>query len=525
MTDRADPDPARAAGVLLHPTSLPGPHGVGDLGAPAYRFVEFLEAARQSLWQVMPLGPVGLGNSPYAGTSAFAGNPLLIALDQLVGRGWLDAAHVADAELPPHQVQFQAAEALKEAALRRAFDRFGAVAAAEERTGLAVFCEAQRAWLDDFALFLAVKGAHGGRAWYDWEPALALREAGALGEARRARADEVRFHQFVQWVFFDQWASVRRYANERGVRLVGDIPIFVALDSADVWANRPLFRLDEQGRPTAVAGVPPDAFSATGQRWGNPLYDWSRLAGTGFRWWVERFRATLQLVDTVRLDHFRGFEAFWEVPAEHETAERGRWVRGPGDALFDAVAADLGRIPMIVEDLGEITPEVVFLREQLGFPGMKVLQFAFGDDAHAEPSGRNPYQPHNYTADFVVYTGTHDNDTTVGWFAALGDAERGSVLRYLGTDGRDIAWDLIRLAYQSVAAWAIVPLQDILRLGSEARMNVPGRPEDNWTWRYSADVLATAPAAHLAALTAATGRWRELGAPLYGGVPQSPPGS
>jgi 4-alpha-glucanotransferase len=499
----------RAAGVLLHPTSLPGPHGIGDLGVAAYRFVEMLADARQTIWQTMPLGPVGLGNSPYAASSAFAGFPLLIALDQLMGRGWLEQHDLDAPHFPPAQVQFQDAAAYKLARLRTAFGRFEQGGNADDRASLEAFQERQRAWLDDFALFMALKDAHGGSGWMDWDRPLALREPAALAAARRDLDADVRFHQWVQWVFFEQWAAVRRYANERGILIVGDIPIFVALDSADVWVHRAQFQMDDE-QPTAVAGVPPDAFSKTGQRWGNPLYDWDHMARTGYRWWLDRFRATLQLVDTVRLDHFRGFAAYWRVPADEETAVNGTWVPGPGKALFDAIAAELGHIPMIVEDLGEITPDVIVLREQLGFPGMKVLQFAFGDDAHdGIPQGENPYLPHNYEPSCVVYTGTHDNDTTVGWFASLGDDERASVLRYLGTDGRRIARDLTRLAHQSVATLAVIPLQDLLELGPEARMNVPGRPEHNWTWRYQEGMIQPHHTEWLAALTAATARWKD----------------
>ncbi len=501
-----DPSAPRAAGLLLHPTSLPGLHGVGDLGAGVYRWIEFLQASRQTLWQVMPLGPVGMGNSPYAARSAFAGNPLLIALDQLVGRGWLDPADLPALDVSPHQVQYDEAEAVKLGALGRAFERFGASPPAD-RDDFDAFCAKHRAWVDDYAMFMAIKEVEGGRAWFDWPPGLALRDPHALAEAQRTLADRVRFHQFAQWVFFGQWQAARRYAHEWGVRIVGDIPIFVAHDSADVWVHRDLFYLDSHGQPTVVAGVPPDAFSATGQRWGNPLYNWERLAAEGYAWWVERFGATLELVDVIRLDHFRGFQAYWEVPAEYETAQHGRWVPGPRAALFDAVEAHLGRVPMIVEDLGEITPDVIELRERLGFPGMKVLQFAFGEDARGVPTGRNPYLPHNYAREFVVYTGTHDNDTTVSWFASLATAERQAILRYLGGDGREIAWDLIRLAFQSVADWAIVPLQDVLSLGAEARMNVPGRPTGNWGWRYTEGALTPAYAERLADLTAACARW------------------
>jgi 4-alpha-glucanotransferase len=496
----------RKAGILLHPTSLPGPHGVGDLGAAAYRFVEMLEEARQSVWQMMPLGPVGLGNSPYAASSAFAGFPLLIALDQVAGRGWLDESDLHAPDFPPAQVQFDGAAEFKLARLRKAFARFEQQASDEDNAALAAFQERQQGWLDDYALFMALKDAHGGSGWMDWEPPLALREPAALAAARMEQAEHIRFHQFVQWVFFDQWASVRKYANDRGIIIVGDIPIFVALDSADVWVHREQFQM-KGAIPTVVAGVPPDAFSKTGQRWGNPIYNWQKMAETGFSWWLDRFRATLELVDTVRLDHFRGFAAYWSVPAAEETAINGKWVLGPGKALFDAVEAALGRTPLIVEDLGEITPDVIALREELGFPGMKVLQFAFGDDAHGVPKGKNPYLPHNYDPHYVVYTGTHDNDTTVGWFHSLSCQEQASVLRYTGTDGSRIARDLTRLAFQSVAEIAVIPLQDLLELGAEGRMNVPGRPEHNWTWRYTEGMIRPEHTEWLADLTAATARW------------------
>jgi 4-alpha-glucanotransferase len=498
----------RSAGLLLHPTSLPGPYGIGDLGPAAYAFVEALASARQQWWQVLPLGPTGFGDSPYQSFSAFAGNPYLVSPDLLIRDGLVRGEDVATGRFAEGRVEYGPVIQFKLMLLTRAWDNFRAGAAPGLRAEFEQFCFEQTGWLDDYALFMALKEAHEGRAWFDWEIGVALRDPDALADARRGLDRPMRFQGFVQWLFFEQWTDARRYANERGVRIIGDIPIFVAQDSADVWVNRDLFHLDERGQPTVVAGVPPDAFSVTGQRWGNPLYDWERLSETGFSWWIERFQATLQLVDTVRLDHFRGFESYWEVPAEHETAEHGRWVAGPRDGLFAAIAAQLGRIPMIVEDLGEITPEVHALRERLGFPGMKVLQFAFGDDAKDEPTGRNPYLPHNYLRDCVAYTGTHDNDTTVGWFDALGAAERASVLRYLGTDGRDIAWDLIRLALSSVAEWAVIPLQDVLSLGAEARMNVPGRPQDNWTWRYTEGTLTPAHAERLAELTMTYGRWQ-----------------
>jgi 4-alpha-glucanotransferase len=497
----------RAAGLLLHPTSLPGRGGAGDLGAGAARFVDFLVRSSQRFWQFMPLGPVGLGNSPYAASSAFAGNPLLIALEPLVERGWIEASLVDQAPSgPPELVDYPAASTYKGAALRNLSARFETSVDGASRDAFEAFRQEQRAWLDDFALFMAIKDAEQGRVWFDWPTPLVRREPAALATARRNLADGVRYHELTQFVFFEQWGALKRYANARGVALVGDIPIFVAHDSADVWVNQDIFELDSNGHATVVAGVPPDYFSATGQRWGNPLYRWDRLAERNYDWWVERFRGVLQHCDVVRLDHFRGFEAYWEVPAEHETAVHGRWAPGPGAELFTVVEQALGRIPMILEDLGLITPEVERLRDRVGYPGMKVLQFAFGDDANGTPHGRNPYLPHNYGANCVVYTGTHDNDTTVGWFRSLGEGERHAARRYLGVDGQDIAWDLIRSALASVARTAIVPMQDLLRLGSEARMNQPGRPDANWGWRYRDDQLDEEAGARLAELTAVYGR-------------------
>jgi 4-alpha-glucanotransferase len=500
-------DRTRAAGILLHPTSLPGSGGIGDLGPGAYRFVDWLAEAGQTLWQIMPLGPVGLGNSPYAARSAFAGNPLLIALDEPVGRGWMANGDATPAAASEHgalgsqqRVDYEAAGAHKRMGLARAFQRFKAAQTAEERIELERFRKEQRAWLEDFALFMALKDVSGNSAWFQWDPALVRREAGALDRARRELSDQIELQIFSQLLFFRQWSSLRQYANQRGIRVVGDIPIFVAHDSADVWVHQDIFFLDDSGQATVVAGVPPDIFSATGQRWGNPLYRWDRLADRAYDWWIERFRGTLQLVDIVRLDHFRGFESYWEVPGEHQTAEHGRWVPGPGATLFEAAESALGRIPMMVEDLGLITPEVAQLRDRLGYPGMKVLQFAFGDDA------TNPYLPHNYIQDCVVYTGTHDNDTTVGWYQAASELEQHKVRHYLGVSGQDIAWDFIRCALSSVADTAIIPLQDVLSLGSEARMNFPGSAENNWAWRYREDQLRPEHAARLRDLTETYGR-------------------
>jgi 4-alpha-glucanotransferase len=468
--------------------------------------VEFLAAAGQTLWQVLPLGPVGQGDSPYAATSAFAGSPLLVAPEPLVARGWLDAAEVPPAvAAPAGRADQAAAAARKRRVLEAAWRGFRERAEPGDRQRLEAFRHAHP-WVEDFALFAALKEARDGRPWPEWEAGLAARAPGALDAARRELAGAVAAHAFAQFLFFEQWRDVRDHAAARGVRLVGDIPIFVAHDSADVWARQDLFLLEPGGRPRVVAGVPPDAFSATGQRWGNPLYDWTRLAAEGYGWWVDRVRGALALVDVVRLDHFRGFEAYWEVPGDAETAVTGRWVPGPGRALFEAIEAALGRVPVIAEDLGLITPAVERLRADLGYPGMKVLQFAFGDDAAGPVRGRNPYLPHNHTRDCVVYTGTHDNDTTAGWYAGLPEATRHSVRRYLAVDGSDIAWDLIRCALASVADLAIIPLQDVLGLGSEARMNRPGDPLGNWSWRYEEGQLPDETGARLAELTAVYGR-------------------
>ena len=404
----------RAAGVLLHPTSLPGPHGIGELGHEATAFLDFLEQTGQALWQVLPLGPTGYGDSPYQCFSAFAGNPLLVSLDRLREEGLLAASDLKKRpEFPAGEVDFGPVIEFKQPLLAKAFAAFEKKASPKRREALEAFTNEQAAWLHDFALFMALKRANGGAAWSSWDRALVNRDAEALERARRELGREVREVAFEQWLFFEQWAEVRRQARERGIRILGDIPIFVAQDSADVWAHPEIFHLAADGRPSLQAGVPPDYFSATGQLWGNPLYRWDALARTGYAWWIERFRAVLALVDTVRLDHFRGFEAYWEVPGDAETAVDGRWVKGPGVAFFEALQAALGPLPIVAEDLGVITPEVEALRDRYGFPGMAILQFAFGTDAQA-----NDFLPHNYSRNKVVYTGTHDNDTVVGWWTA-----------------------------------------------------------------------------------------------------------
>ena len=490
----------REAGILMHLTSLPGSHGIGDLGPGAIEFVDFLESAGQGLWQVLPLTPLGHGNSPYASPSAMASNPLLISLELLVNEGLLTKEDLTGDEIfETERVDYGPVTAFKLNRLRRAHQRFASDASAPQKSEFEAFCGRAASWLEEYALFMALKDAHNGDLWLNWEPELVQRQPEALERSRRELAESVDFHRFLQFQFARQWSAFRDHASSHGVRIIGDIPIFVALDSADVWSRQDLFYLDEHGRPTVVAGVPPDYFSETGQRWGNPLYRWDEMAEDGYRWWIERFRTTLAQVDVVRIDHFRGFEAYWEIPARHETAEHGRWVKGPGEAFFRAVEGALGHLPVIAENLGLITPEVEELRLELGYPGMVVLQFAFGGDA------TNPYLPHNYDRRSVGYTGTHDNDTTLGWFNSRLPEERNHVRRYLGSNG-EIGWDLIRLLFRSVADMVVVPLQDVLALGTEARMNMPGQAEGNWTWRLSPGQLTPQHAERLRDLVDLYGR-------------------
>lgn len=492
----------RSSGVLLHPTSLPGPYGIGDLGDPAYCFVDFLHAAGQTLWQVLPLGPTGFGDSPYQAFSAFAGNPLLVSLDRLRVDGLLSAQDLAGAPaLPEHVVDFGATRDLHWRLLRQAHGAFERSAPASLKQQLQAFGAAQRAWLDDYATFMALKEAHQGKPWTQWPAGLARRDSAALATAQKELVAEIALHRFVQFVFFHQWRALKAYANQRSVRVFGDIPIFVAHDSADVWSHPELFFLDAAGAPTVVAGVPPDYFSATGQLWGNPLYRWDVMAKDGYAWWTARFRTALEQVDVVRLDHFRGFEAYWEIPASETTAVNGRWVKGPGAPFFTTVRRTLGDAPIVAEDLGLITPEVKALRQQLEMPGMAVLHFAFG----GRPD--NEYLPHNVIPDCVLYTGTHDNDTTCGWYDNLQETVRHHARCYLGCDGQDIAWDLVRAAMRSVADTVIIPAQDLLTLGSSARMNKPARQGGNWAWRLREGALDDGVTARLAELTKLFGRW------------------
>ena len=490
----------RASGILLHPTSLPGPYGVGDLGREARRFADWLASARQTLWQVLPLGPTGYADSPYQSFSAHAGNALLVSPDLLVEDGLLDAADLERVPLfDTGRADYGAAIEFRGRLLARAFENFKGGRGRELRRDFDQFRGRESDWLEDYALFRAIKIERNEVSWTKWEEPLVRREPQALAAAREHLRDRIEAQKFYQFLFFRQWEQLRAYCHEREIKIVGDIPIFVAHDSSDVWARPRLFKLDELGHRRVVAGVPPDYFSKTGQLWGNPLYDWDAHRAENFRWWIERFRGTLKNVDIVRVDHFRGFAAAWEIPAGDQTAERGRWVEAPGHEVFAAVREALGELPIIAEDLGVITPDVVELRERFGFPSMRILQFGFN-----EP----PHLPHNYARNMCVYTGTHDNDTTVGWFnseAGVGsirtadqiERERRHALEYLGTDGREINWDFIRAVFASVADTAIVPAQDVLGLGSEARMNQPATTSGNWAWRLTEGALTEEDAARL----------------------------
>ena len=487
----------RASGILLHPTSLPGPFGIGDLGPEAYKFVDFLVAAGQSLWQVLPLGPTGYGDSPYACYSAFAGNTLLISPEKLVDEGLLDSA--PSLATKKQKIDFGEVHQSKEQLLRKAYERYTKTTDTALRAAFETFAQQQASWLEDYARFRALKDANGGVAWNEWD------------HEREELREEVEAHMFYQFLFFRQWTALKSYCNDHGIKVVGDLPIFVAHDSADVWTNPEQFKLDKNGKPLVVAGVPPDYFSTTGQLWGNPLYNWERMQADGFKWWIERVRATLAMVDIARVDHFRGFAACWEIPGGDKTAERGQWVEAPGRELFTAIRNTLGELPIIAEDLGVITPDVVALREEFRFPGMRILQFGFGGDS------KNIDLPHNYVPNVVAYTGTHDNDTTVGWFNSVAgegstrtaeqiERERAFCLNYLNTKGEEIHWDFIRAVLASVADTAIVPLQDLLGLGTEARMNLPNSTEGNWAWRYDSGQLSDEIAARLKKLTELYGR-------------------
>lgn len=495
--------PDRLSGILVHPTSFPSPYGIGDLGKGAYDFIDFLEASGQHLWQVLPLGPTGFGDSPYQGPSAFAGQPLIISPDKLIEKGLLTAEDTQPIpQWDPHRTDYGSVIAYKAGLLKKAFETFHHTPDKAMLENFSAFCEEEKEWLDDYCLFMAVKDAHEGRCWLDWEEEIRLPGAAVKTKWREKLAGEIRYYQFVQFIFQLQWAELREYAHERNIRIIGDIPIFVSQDSCDVWANRKYFQLDAKGYPTCVAGVPPDYFSATGQLWGNPLYDWDYQKQTGYKWWVERIRHQLKLADYLRIDHFRGFEAYWSVPAGEETAVNGEWVNGPCEDLFLALRRQLGAdLPIFAEDLGVITPEVERLRDMFSFPGMKVLQFGFGD------MNDRKYMPHYFTTtNCLCYTGTHDNDTVKGWYDVQPEQIRDRIRCYGNTDAGRVSRDFIRFCLGSIARYAIFPIQDLMMLGSEARMNTPGVAADNWAFRYTADMLSAECLEWLKAATTLFGR-------------------
>lgn len=503
----------RYSGILVHPTSFPGPYGIGDLGAGAFEFIDFLHEAGQRLWQVLPLGPTGFGDSPYQSFSTFAGNHYLISPDLLLKEGQLEKAELENIpSFDPNSVDYGPVIDYKMNLFRKAYKRFVPNATYKN------FCQANKKWLDNYSLFVAlkkhfikersqelnspaqdkfreankkylteaqIKDYYYGAVWGSWPEGLAKREKKALEKYSALLADEINFERYLQYEFFQQWNAVRNYAHKKGIQIVGDLPIFVAMDSSDVWAEPELFQLDDKGNPKAVAGVPPDYFSETGQLWGNPLYDWAAHKKQGYAWWIARMRSVLSMVDIVRIDHFRGFESYWVIPYGEPTAIKGKWAKGPGKAMFTAMAKELGKeLPIIAEDLGIITDKVRTLRASLRFPGMRVLQFSFSPDA------KNLYIPHNFeTAHTVLYTGTHDNDTSVGWYQDGDEEEKDYYRRYMNVSGEDVAWDLIRLAWASSAYIAVAPIQDIFSLGTEARMNIPGEPSGNWRFRYKSDML------------------------------------
>lgn len=505
----------RSSGILLHISSLPCKYGIGDLGPAAYQFADFLAEAGQRVWQVLPLVPVGHGNSPYSSPSTFAGNPLFTSPDVLLGEGLLEKDELnGRVDFPDDHVDFEAVIPYKHTLLSRAFDHFRRGESNIDAEAFQNFRAANAHWLPDYALFVALKNAFDNTAWTEWPRSLAARDPSALMDAREQHREAVEQHEFAQFLFSRQWNSLRRYCGDRGILLFGDLPIYVAHDSADVWAHRDLFYLDGSGRSTVVAGVPPDYFSETGQRWGNPIYRWDLMHERGYSWWTRRFEKIFSLVDLVRLDHFRAFDGYWEIPASEDTAIHGRWVDGPGESLFQAIEDALGPLPLVAENLGMITPTVTDLMDAFGFPGMAVLQFAFGGDAH------HAFLPHNYRPNVVAYTGTHDNDTIVGWWKSMekngaGSGPRATMLarEYLAldSDGEQVHWSSVRALMASVATVVVSPLQDILGLGSEARMNVPGRSDGNWSWRYRDDQLTGSVRKKLKTLTAIYGRSELLG--------------
>jgi len=502
----------RASGILLHPTSLPGEYGIGDLGSAAFAFIDLMAEAGQSYWQILPLGPTGYGDSPYQSFSAFAGNTLLISPERLVEDGLLTREQVDERpDFPDHKVDFGSVYDWKTRLLPKAFESFHRTTSVDLRGKFESFIQENDWWLDDYAFYRAVKFLQDQKPWYEWPIKLKLRNDDLLAEIKESRFDQIQAHKFYQFLFFRQWLSVKEYANQHGIKIIGDVPIFVSIDSADVWCNQDKFKLNPDGSAKFVAGVPPDYFSKTGQLWGNPIYDWDAMRRDEFRWWIRRVGFTLKTVDIVRIDHFRGFAASWEVPGSDKTAENGRWVDVPGKELFATLKQHLGDLAVFAEDLGVITPDVEELRDAFGFPGMRILQFAFGGDS------KNHDLPHNYEMNCVAYTGTHDNDTTVGWWHSQAGAgstrdesaithERDFCLKYLDSDGTEIHWDLIRAVWASVADTAITPLQDLLGIGTEGRMNLPASINGNWSWRYIDGSVTPEIIARLKELTEIYGR-------------------
>lgn len=474
----------RSSGIILHPTCLPGPYGIGDIGPQAERWINFLEQSRCKLWQILPLGPTGYGDSPYQCFSAFAGNPYLISPEVLLKDGLLSTDDLI--ELPDfsdQHVKYGTVIPWKFGVLDRAYIQFEHNASENLRKAFTKYQHDNKYWLEDFTLFMALKEAHGGKPWVNWDPSLRDREPDALAEARQKYHSAIQRQSFRQFIFNRQWCNLKKSANQKGIQIIGDIPIFVAHDSADVWSHPELFFLDSTGNPTVVAGVPPDYFSPTGQLWGNPLYNWEAHQAQRYSWWLDRLRAVLSLVDIVRLGHFRGFAGYWEIPADAPTAETGQWVAAPGRDLLLHIQEALGDLPIIAEDLGVITPDVEELRDDFDLPGMKILQFAFSGNP------AEPFLPHNYPRNCAVYTGTHDNDTVLGWYRRVSEDERSFYRRYLDREGTNVSWDLIRACWASCAIFSLAPMQDFLSLGNEARMNYPGNPSGNWSWRMSAGAI------------------------------------
>ena len=488
----------RSSGILFHPTSLPGKYGIGTLGKEAYAFIDFLKKSKQKLWQIFPLGPTGYGDSPYQSFSSFAGNPYLIDFDLLIEAHLLSEEDLRDVFFGDNEeyIDYGAIYNQKYPLLRKAYENFKSSDNNEMKGSLENFKRENSSWLNDYSLYISLKNHFNGLPWNEWAQDIKNREEASMHQYRSELADDIEYHNFIQFLFFKQWGDVKRYANENGIKIIGDIPIFVAADSSDAWANPEIFLFDEERKPVKVAGVPPDYFSATGQLWGNPLYNWEKLKETNYSWWVERVRANLSTCDIIRIDHFRGFEAYWAVPYGDDTAINGQWEPGPGIDLFNAIKSQLGELPIIAEDLGLMTQGVIDLREATGFPGMKILGFAF------DSGEENDYLPHTYTRNCVVYTGTHDNDTLVGWFQKAKEEDRQFARDYLNSRSDDeIHWDAIRGAWSSVACMAISPVQDFLGLGSEARINTPGVASGNWQWRLKQGVLTNELAERIAKLT------------------------